>query len=362
MKQKVLKVDPKDNVIVALQNLSKWENLEYQGGTFVLADDIPAKHKFFIDDMTEGDKVIMYGVLVGKAQTSIPRGGLMTTANVKHAAEPFHFRPYNYQWQPPDVSRFIGRTFKGYHRSDGRVGTANHWLFVPTVFCENRNLDVIREALHTQLGYEVSDKYKQKTQLLLELYKKGTDVSSADLSLKESVVSTGRIFKNVDGIKFLNHQGGCGGTRQDAAVLSRLLAAYADHPNVSGVTILSLGCQNLQTENLLDDIRKHNPGFDKPLYVFEQQQSQSEEQLITEAIRKTFIGLIEINKLERKPASLDKLTIGVKCGGSDGFSGISANPAVGYCSDLVVALGGKILLAEFPELCGAEQDLIDRTV
>ena len=108
-------------------------------------------------------------------------------------------------------------------------------------------------------------------------------------------------------------------------------------------------------------LKQRNPDFDKPLYIFEQQQSQSEEQLITEAIRKTFVGLIEINKLERKPATLDKLTIGVKCGGSDGFSGISANPAVGYCSDLLVALGGKVLLAEFPELCGAEQDLIDRT-
>jgi altronate hydrolase len=131
---------------------------------------------------------------------------------------------------------------------------------------------------------------------------------------------------------------------------------------VAGVTILSLGCQNLQTQNLLDDIKKHNPAFNKPMYVFEQQQSQSEEELITEAIRKTFTGLIEINQLKREPATLDKLCIGVKCGGSDGFSGISANPAVGYCSDLVVALGGKILLAEFPELCGAEQQLIDRTI
>ncbi|MBC7901943.1 MAG: UxaA family hydrolase, partial [Gemmatimonadaceae bacterium] len=94
----------------------------------------------------------------------------------------------------------------------------------------------------------------------------------------------------------------------------------------------------------------------------EQQQSQSEEQLITEAIRKTFLGLVEINKLQREPSSLDKLCIGVKCGGSDGFSGISANPAVGYCSDLLVGLGGKILLAEFPELCGVEQELVDRSV
>jgi altronate hydrolase len=97
------------------------------------------------------------------------------------------------------------------------------------------------------------------------------------------------------------------------------------------------------------------------LFIYEQQQSQSEEQLISEAIKQTFLGLIEANKIERKPASIDKLVLGVKCGGSDGFSGISANPAVGFTSDLLVALGGKVLLAEFPELCGAEQDLIDRT-
>lgn len=362
MAHKVLKVHPDDNVIVALQDLKKGETVQLNGINYTLVDNINAKHKFFENEMQPGDKITMYGVLVGKAQYFIASGGLMTTENTKHAADPFEFRPYHYEWKAPDVSKFAGRTFNGYHRNDGRVGTANYWLFIPTVFCENRNLDVIREALHTQLGYEVSDKYKQKTQALVELYMNGSDIATADLSIKESVVPTNRVFKNVDGIKFLNHQGGCGGTRQDAAVLSKLLAAYADHPNVSGVTILSLGCQNLQTQNLLDDIKHHNPNFDKPLHVFEQQQSQSEEQLITEAIRQTFLGLIEINKLQRQPAKLDKLCIGVKCGGSDGFSGISANPAVGYCSDLVVGLGGKILLAEFPELCGAEQNLIDRTI
>jgi altronate hydrolase len=361
MKQTVLKVHPKDNVLVALRDLAKGDTISYNGGQFTVQEKIPAKHKFFIKDMNAGDKVIMYGVLVGKAQSFIPTGGLMTTANVKHAADPYEYRPFHYEWQTPDISKFKGKTFNGYHRSDGRVGTANYWLFMPTVFCENRNLDVIREALHNELGYAVTDKYKQKAHQLLELYKSGADVINADLTIKEASVNTNRVFKNVDGIKFLNHQGGCGGTRQDAAILSNLLAAYADHPNVAGVTILSLGCQNLQTQSLLDDIKQRNPHFDKPLLVFEQQQSQSEEQLITEAIRKTFLGLIDINKLERKPATLDKLAIGVKCGGSDGFSGISANPAVGYCSDLLVALGGKVLLAEFPELCGAEQDLIDRT-
>lgn len=360
-KQRILQVNPGDNVLVALTDLSKGEELSFNGVTYVLTEDIAAKHKFFMQDLQPGDAIMMYGVLVGKAQVAVIKGSRMSTENTKHAAEPYAYRPSHYQWQAPDISRFVGRTFNGYHRSDGRVGTANYWLFIPTVFCENRNLDVIKEALHTQLGYAVTDKYKQKTQLLVELYKSGADIHSADLTIRESMVHTQRVFRNVDGIKFLNHQGGCGGTRQDAAVLSKLLAAYADHPNVAGVTILSLGCQHMQTQELLDDIKKRNPHFDKPLHIFEQQQSQSEDQLVTEAIRTTFEGLVQINQLERKPATLDKLCIGVKCGGSDGFSGISANPAVGYCSDLLVGLGGKILLAEFPELCGAEQQLIDRT-
>ena len=361
MKQKLLKVHPDDNVLVALTDLAKGEVLNFNGEEFVLQDNIPAKHKFVTTDLSAGDTVTMYGVMVGKAQTDIAKGGIISTANLKHAAEPFFYRKTDFTWSAPDVSKFSNKTFNGYHRSNGEVGTANYWLFIPTVFCENRNLDVIKEALHNELGYAVTAKYKKYAHQLVKAFRNGEDVSTINL-LAGSQNKNDRVFKNVDGIKFLNHQGGCGGIRQDAAVLSKLLAAYANHPNVGGVTILSLGCQNLQTQDFMADLKDLNPNFDKPLYIFEQQQSQSEEQLIAESIQKTFTGLIEINKAERKPAPLSKLTIGVKCGGSDGFSGISANPSVGYCSDLVVALGGKILLAEFPELCGVEQELIDRTV
>ncbi|MEJ7913160.1 MAG: UxaA family hydrolase, partial [Chitinophagaceae bacterium] len=144
--------------------------------------------------------------------------------------------------------------------------------------------------------------------------------------------------------------------------LSKLLAAYADHPNVGGITVLSLGCQNLQVADFMKDLKERAPFFDKPLYILEQQQYGSEEKMITAAIRKTFEGLKEINTQKRQPATLDKLCVGVKCGGSDGFSGISANPSVGYCSDLLVALGARVLLAEFPELCGVEQEIVDRAV
>ena len=361
MNAKVLKVHPSDNVIVALKNLKAGDEVFLNQERFILKDDVLAKHKFFTKDMEAGDAVFMYGTLVGNTKHAVSAGTCMNTENIIHAAAPYRYRAFDYQWTAPDVSAFAGRTFKGYERNDGRVGTANYWLFIPTVFCENRNLDVIREALHNELGYSVTAKYKAYTQHLVSAYQNGVDVTSLEAPLSFEGNVANRLFKNVDGIKFLNHQGGCGGIRQDAAVLSKLLAAYADHPNVAGITLLSLGCQNLQIEDFQKDLYERNPQFDKPLYIFEQQQSSSEENLIAEAIRKTFSGLIEVNKLERTPAPLHKLNVGVKCGGSDGFSGISANPAVGYCADLLVALGATVLLAEFPELCGAEQNIIDRT-
>ncbi|MGL6269482.1 MAG: UxaA family hydrolase, partial [Chitinophagaceae bacterium] len=360
MKLKVLKGHPQDNVIIALSDLSKGEIIHFENDNYTLIEDIPSKHKFFTFDMMAGEVVKMYGVMIGKTKMGVSKGSRLTTQNLSHASEPYAFRNAVFNWQSPDISRFEGRTFNGYHRNDGRVGTANYWLFIPTVFCENRNLDVIREAMQNELVYAVTDKYKKYTHQLVKAYQDGQSLDM--INFTQSPSNNKRIFKNVDGIKFLNHEGGCGGIRQDAAILSKLLAAYADHPNVGGVTIISLGCQNLQVQDFVNDLRMLNPDFDKPLHIFEQQQSVSEEQLISDAIRLTFEGLVEINKQERKPAGLDKLCIGVKCGGSDGFSGISANPAVGYCADLVVALGGKVLLAEFPELCGIEQELVDRSV
>jgi altronate hydrolase len=358
-----IKIDPRDNVLVALADLRAGSRLEFEGQELIIQEDIPAKHKIFLQNMLPDDEVIMYGVLVGKAICFIPKGGLMSTENTRHASQDYAYRDIDYHWQAPDVSTFEHRTFNGYARKDGRVGTANYWLFIPTVFCENRNLDVIKESLHNTLGYTVTDKYRSFTKQLLEAYEAGTPLDGNLLDLQPLTHPfKNRVFKNVDGIKFLNHQGGCGGTRQDADLLSNLLAAYADHPNVGGITVLSLGCQHLQTSDFLADLKRRNPDFNKPVLIFEQQQSKSEERLIKEAILHTFKGLQQINQLERQPAPLSALCVGVKCGGSDGFSGISANPAVGYASDMLVALGAKVLLAEFPELCGAEQNLIDRCV
>jgi altronate hydrolase len=358
-KRLVIEMHPKDNVLVALTHLAAGQIVDYHEEQYTILEPIQSKHKFYTSNLAKGASVFMYGVLVGTTQQDVARGSLVTTTNLKHASEPYAYRETNFSWQKPDISQFTNKTFNGFVRSNGQVGTANYWLFIPTVFCENRNLDVIKEALHHKLGYAVSDKYSKYTQSLLEAYEKGESITNVNFT-PSNTPQKNRVFKNVDGIKFLNHNGGCGGTRADAATLSALLASYANHPNVGGITVLSLGCQHLQVEDFKNDIKKIAPNFDKPLYIFEQQQSESEEELIASAIRKTFEGLIEINQFERQPAPLSALTLGVKCGGSDGFSGVSANPAVGYASDLLVALGGKVLLAEFPELCGAEQDLIDR--
>ena len=353
---KVIKIHPADTVLVALSDLKQSDEIIFQDKKYILTEAIPAKHKFFTQDMNFGDEIKMYGVTVGKISIPFVKvGQRMTVDNTKHAAEPYAYRNINYQWKSPDVSKFATKTFNGYHRKDGRVGTANYWLFIPTVFCENRNLDVIKEALHNTLGYAVTDKYKRYTEQLLNSFEKNGTFTLSDLSTPD-LSNNKRVFKNIDGIKFLNHAGGCGGTRQDSATLSKLLVAYADHPNVAGITLLSLGCQHLQVSDFLRDLKERNSSFDKPVIIFEQQQTKSEEALIKEAILKTFEQLIIANKIERKPAPLSNLCIGVKCGGSDGFSGISANPAVGYTSDLLVALGGKIIDRKSTRLNSSHSD------
>lgn len=366
MKKTILKIHPKDNVLVALVDLPAGELISHDTGTLTAIEAIPAKHKVAINPIAAGNSIYMYGVLVGKAQAHIPAGGLLTTANVIHAANS-NLTEGNHAatWQRPNVSAWQNRTFNGYHRPDGSVGTANYWLVIPMVFCENRNIEVLQESLLRPLGYGRKKVYETKAQQLINKVKSGggieevlyTEIESGDASALEN-----KVFHNVDGIKFLSHTGGCGGIRQDAEALCGLLAGYITHPNVAGATVLSLGCQNAEVKTLQKEIEKRSPEFSKPLYILDQQTIGKEADMIEQALRKTLAGLIQANQFTRQPAPLSKLTIGLECGGSDGFSGISANPAIGYTSDLLVALGGSVILAEFPELCGVEQNLIDRCV
>jgi len=360
---RVLQLNPKDNVLVALADLRLGEQFDSGGRTFTLKTDVPAKHKFATEDIEPGGAVVMYGVLIGKAMGLIRSGERLTTRNTHHEAAAFHEKTEEYGWHPPDVTNWRDKTFHGYFRNDGQVGTRNYWLVVPLVFCENRNISVLKQAFEEELGFASPPIYRQQVADLVRSYQGGekTAVANGESAASNTLNQRKQVFENIDGIKFLLHEGGCGGTREDANNLCGLLAGYIHHPNVAGATVLSLGCQNAQTAILREELKKRDRNFSKPLFVFEQQQSGSEFAMLSQAIRKTFDGLVEANKLTRQPAPLSQLCVGLKCGGSDGFSGISANPAIGHTSDLVVALGGRTILSEFPELCGVEQELINRS-
>ena len=363
MKKNYVQIDPRDNVIVAITNLEKGLSAKIGKQKVVLKEDIKQKHKFALNDFEVDDEIFMYGLLIGKAIQPIKAGSAITIFNLKHSSAEYSEKNKNYNWVAPDISKFDKRTFDGYHRSDGKVGTANFWLVIPLTFCENRNLDVIEAALSEKLGYQTARDFAVNTDALIDQYKAGAtleEIFNTPIINTKEEISKNRLFPNVDGIKFLKHDGGCGGTRQDAETLCQLLAGYITNPNVAGATILSLGCQNAQVEMMQKALNNFDPNFKKPVYILEQQKIDSERKLIEEAVKRTFLGLVEANKIVRKPAPLSKLVLGLECGGSDGFSGISANPALGYCSDLLVALGGSPVLAEFPELNGVEQEIINR--
>ncbi|CAM3359148.1 UxaA family hydrolase [Halomonas lysinitropha] len=345
-----LRVHAADNVRVALRNLPAGHEIDDDGERIVLCEPIRQKHKFTLASLKVGDTVIMYGVTVGRATQPIPTGAALTTENIEHSTASAAPRARRGDWQAPDVSAFQGATFDGYHRPDGRVGTANLWLVVPLVFCENRNIEVLRQSVADALG---EDPYRDYKRLARELLHGAAGV-------EPSPPVTERYFPNVDGVRFLTHTLGCGGTDDDATALCQLLAGYICHPNVAGATVLSLGCQKAQIDMLKGAVAERDPQGLRPVHYLEQQASVSEEALIREALTTIFDGLAEANRVERTPAPLSELSIGVECGGSDGFSGLSANPVVGGVIDRLVALGGSGILSEFPELCGVEHELLAR--
>lgn len=361
----ILQIDPRDNAIVALRNLPKNSKVTINETIVILQEDIAAKHKFALHNLPSGSKVFMYGVLVGITAADVPQGGLLTTFNLKHAVEDYSIKQTKTDWIAPNIYAWKTKTFDGFHRADGSVGTANYWLIVPLVFCENHNVVKLKSALVNTLGYQTTDTYEAKARQLLSLIESGkTTEEILDFKLPKSRRSTitSSKFPNVDGIKFLTHEGGCGGTRQDAQALCGLLAGYITHPNVAGATVLSLGCQNAEVSILREEITKRSPDFNRPVHILDQQAFGLEADLIDTALKHTILGIAEANKNERQPAPLSKLSIGLECGGSDGFSGISANPTFGYVSDIISALKGKAILSEFPELCGVEQELANRCV
>ena len=351
MQNKLIKVHPSDNVAVALVNLNAGEVVSFEGQDIKVLSDTKSKHKIALEKFDSGDRIVMYGVLVGSANETIQKGDVLTTENVKHQSEKVYGKTKTMTWNAPNVEKWKDRTFLGYHREDGQVGTANVWLFFPLVFCENRNIEILKEVFEKEL---LKQKVNPHQMLLRSLVNNGGEDSTHENTSTD-------VFDNIE-VKFITHPGGCGGIRQDSESLARLLAGYVNNPNVAGATVLSLGCQNLQINIFKNALHAINPNLKKPVLIFEQQQMGTLDQMLSAIIKDSFEAIKEANQIQRKPASLSKLKVGLECGGSDGFSGISANPTLGAVSDLLAALKGTAILAEFPELCGVEQELVNRCV
>ena len=178
---------PKDNVLVALTDLPAGEAITFAGEQYIPPSDIPAKQKFAIRDLAIGDEVIMYGGIVGLVRQPIPRGGLLSTRNVQHDASGFGPKVGEYSWTAPDVSAWASRTFDGYHRADGQVGTRNYWLVIPLVFCENRNVEALRDAFEEELGYGRPKLYRQQVRQLIEQHHQGSRATERkDLSRRQN--------------------------------------------------------------------------------------------------------------------------------------------------------------------------------
>ena len=349
MISKAIKIHPNDNLIVAINDLKKGENVTVDNQTITMQEPVKQKHKFAQIDIEKGEPLLMYGVKVGKANQKVLKGSPLTSENMDNAFnENINYEnvgKLNYK-----KSKNSDRFFMGYQRKDGSVGTQNIWLFFPLVFCENRNIELLKTVFEREFYPDKLHKHQQFLRSLVQ----NTEETITEIKHENP-------FSNVD-VRFITHHSGCGGTKSDSKILGKLLSGYVNNPNVVGATVLSLGCQNLQVDLFLKEIKSMNPGFDKPLLVFDQQKIGNGDQLIKKIIKDSIEEIKKANKIKREKTSLSKLTVGLECGGSDGFSGISANPTLGATMDKLVAYGGSAILSEFPELRGVEQELVDRCV
>jgi altronate hydrolase len=192
MSARVLQLDLRDNVLIALTDLQPGEPVAFHGQSFTPVVKVPAKHKFATRTLDPGDNVVMYGVVVGKATKRIAAGELLTVSNLQHQASPFREQSKPYSWSPPDVSRWQKETFLGYHRSDGQVGTRNYWLVVPLVFCENKNIQVLKQAFEEELGFAAPQPYRRQVAELVRQYRNAEPNVSSESNGRE------RLFKNLD--------------------------------------------------------------------------------------------------------------------------------------------------------------------
>lgn len=307
---KLVRISEKDLVAVALQPLSAGETASWGSGKVTLLNDVPMGHKVALRDIKKGEAVIKYGFPIGQATEDIPRGAHVHTHNLRTLLS--GVQAYEYHPSHPRQQTLPPRTFKGFPRCVGRPGIRNELWILPTVGCVS----------------DVAHALAQKAQTLCG--------------------------GSVEGVYAFPHPYGCSQMGDDQENTRKALAALATHPNAGGVLVLGLGCEN----SGIDQIRPFMGDYDPARVRFLVCQQTEDEilsgmELLSQLAR-------NMQKDRRVPCGADQLAVGLKCGGSDGLSGITANPAIGVFSDLLTAMGGSTILTEVPEMFGAETILMDR--
>lgn len=313
MEATFLKINPADSVVVCLQPKKQGDIIEVDGKQITVLQDTPAGHKVLINDTKQGENIIKYGYPIGHAREDLKAGEWVNENNLKtnlSGTLEYAYNPVNEELNIKDEKR----TFKGYVRKNGEVGVRNEIWIVPTVGCVNG----IAERLATQLREETE-------------------------------------CKGIDSVYAWHHNYGCSQLSGDHENTRKVLRDICLHPNAGAVLVLSLGCENNQPEEFM----KMLGSYDKErIRLLVTQQVDGDE---VEEGMKVLRELYQIaSKDKREEVSVSKLRVGLKCGGSDGFSGITANPLVGEFSDWLVAQGGTSILTEVPEMFGAETILMNR--
>ena len=318
-------VNPDDNVAVVKDETFAGLSVALPSGDTVTLDRaVPPGHRFATRDIPEGEFVRQYGQPIGTS-LGVEKGEWITHDNMTDDVPVVRDMSDDLANPAPDYfpDTEIAK-FQGFRRPDGRVGTRNFVLIVPTSMCASH------EATQISMMAEFMHYSREK-------------------------------YPNVDGVVAIPHNKGCGcqdGSTLD--VMMRTLSNYADHPNVGGVILIDLGCEKTNLGFVEKYLTKRERPIQKPVYKIGIQDVGGTQQAIEIGLRYVAEMLPEVNRCTREEVPMSELVLGVKCGSSDGFSGISANPALGYCSDLLARSHGTVLLTEVPEFCGAEHVLASR--
>lgn len=307
---KVIRLHPRDNVAVALEDVAGGEVLSLDGLELTAAEDVRRGHKIALSPISAGESIMKYGCAIGTAKEDIPQGAWVHVHNVRTGLS--ESGEYRYDHKTYDLPSVKPRTFRGYRRADGRTAIRNELWIVPTVGCVNSIAQrLVRENQHLVTG-------------------------------------------TVEGLYTFPHPFGCSQMGDDHAQTRRLLAALARHPNAGGVLVLGLGCENLTMEQFKAELGPYDENRVKFLVC----QDVPDEIAAGGALLKELADYA--GGFQRQDIPAAELVVGMKCGGSDGLSGITANPTVGRFSDRLIALGGSTVLTEVPEMFGAESILFER--